>query len=74
MRALRYFDEMVLADCVVADLPKRYPTLYTALPDGIYNRVTDERIEAVSTQRGVEALISCSRSVRRFSRLEDYRS
>jgi hypothetical protein len=43
------------------DLPKRYPTLFKLLPDGIHNLVTDVKILEASKLRGVPALVACSK-------------
>jgi hypothetical protein len=51
----------------MSDLPKRYPTLFKILPDGIHNLVTDVKILGVSKLRGVPALIACSKYSGRFS-------
>jgi hypothetical protein len=48
-------------DTNMSDLPKRYPTLFKLLPDGIHNLVTDVKILEVSKLRGVPALIACSK-------------
>ena len=59
-----------LLEILIDYLPKRYPTLFEALPSkikkegfGIWNRVTDERFEYENVRGldGVEALKVCSR-------------
>ncbi|GAA6019628.1 hypothetical protein JCM10207_006947 [Rhodosporidiobolus poonsookiae] len=53
-----------LLELLVDYLPKRYPTLFEALPDGgIYNKVTDERFPDAGKLDGVPALKVASRLV-----------
>lgn len=43
-------------------LPKRYPTLYERLAeDGIWNKVTDEKLTGLQGKKGIDALLVCSR-------------
>ncbi|KLO20043.1 hypothetical protein SCHPADRAFT_934662 [Schizopora paradoxa] len=55
-----------LLEILVDYLPKRFPTLFQRINcegDGIWNKVTDERIEGVQGRKGVEALKVCARLV-----------
>ena len=40
---------------------QRYPKLFEAFPNGIYNRVTNERIEDITSKKGCNALLIISR-------------
>jgi len=52
-----------LLEVLAAWLPKRYPTLFESLPDGIFNKVTEERFDGISAKRGTDALLVVSRLV-----------
>ena len=41
---------------MIFNLEQRYPTLFEALPGGIWNKITDERFLHVNKLRGVAAL------------------
>ena len=53
-----------LLEILVDYLPKRYRTLFERIDckgGGIWNKVTDERIEGIEGRNGVEALKICAR-------------
>lgn len=53
-----------ILELLVDYLPKRYPTLFERLsPNGIWNKVTDEKIPDITGKSGVDALLIVSRLV-----------
>lgn len=52
-----------LLQTLVDWLPKRYPTLFKRLDNGIFNEITQEAITDIEKKSGVEALIAVSRLV-----------
>jgi Haem-dependent oxidative N-demethylase, alpha subunit-like len=55
-----------LLEALVDWLPKRYPTLFEGLGspgEGIWNKVTDEKLMGLQSKRGVEALLAISKRV-----------
>lgn len=53
-----------ILELLVDHLPKRYPTLFESLsPNGIWNKVTNEKIPDITGKSGVDALLIVSRLV-----------
>ena len=55
-----------LLEVLVDWLPRRYPTLFEGLGspgEGIWNKVTDEKLTDLKSKRGVEALLAISKCV-----------
>lgn len=53
-----------ILELLVDYLPKRYPTLFETLsPNGIWNKVTNEKIPDITGKSGVDALLIVSRLV-----------